>query len=58
VKPPSIEIVLELEAAPSVFIEMENAAEAQRILDWVAAHPSYLELVEAALALQREERAA
>jgi hypothetical protein len=55
---PAILIRIELEAAPRLQVDALNQQEHDRIVDWLRAHPRYLRLVQEALALEAEERAA
>jgi hypothetical protein len=57
VKPPAILIRLELEAAPRLQVDALSEEEHGRIVDWIKAHPAYLQLVEDALALEHKEAA-
>jgi hypothetical protein len=57
--PPAIVIRLELEAAPRVYCEALAEAEQTRLGDWLAeARPEYGALVDRAMELEAEERAA
>jgi hypothetical protein len=55
---PAVLIRFELEAAPRLFVESLNDREHDRLIDWVEAHPDYLDLIRRALALETQERAA
>jgi hypothetical protein len=55
---PAIIIRLELEAAPRLQVDALSEREQQRILDWIATHPDYVRLIEAAIALEREGKPA
>ena len=55
---PAIVITLALEARPRVWCDFLTTQEADRVLDWVDQHPEYRELLDLAVELQGEERAA
>jgi len=50
---PALTIVFGLEEAPHVVTDCVDDAEAARLGDWLAAHPEYVDLVDAALLLAR-----
>jgi len=52
---PSFFIKLPFESRPQVFSDVNDDAEEARVLDWLAAHPAYGELVQRALDLAGEE---
>jgi hypothetical protein len=54
VTPPSVRIVLTLEAAPRVVVDFLCDDEEVRMIDWFDAHPGYQALLADALALERE----
>jgi hypothetical protein len=60
--PPSLVIVLALEAAPRLFFDCMNEGEERRLREWLLAHEELLELAVRALELrdelESEERAA
>jgi hypothetical protein len=58
VSAPAILIRLELEAAPRLLVDAVSEQEHDRLCDWLEAHPAYVDLVQQALALERQERAA
>jgi hypothetical protein len=58
VNPPAVVIRLPLEGAPVVYIDTLNEAEAIRLDDWLETRPEYAELVEDAVRLIEEARAA
>jgi hypothetical protein len=53
--PPSVTIVLSLEAAPRVITDAQTDAEANRLGDWILAQPDLVELLDKAL-VSRERR--
>ncbi len=55
---PAIVIRLELEAAPKLYVDAVNSAEHDRLLDWIGSQPHYLRLIQAAIDLEAERRAA
>jgi hypothetical protein len=59
---PRLLVVVALEPAPPVAVDAMNDAEERRLLDWVEAHPDYVEDVSiaylSALELMRGARAA
>jgi hypothetical protein len=55
---PAILIRFELEAAPRLLVDALDEREHERLIDWLKAHPLYLQLIEEALELERQERAA
>jgi hypothetical protein len=55
---PAIVIRLELEAAPRLQVDALNEREAERMVDWLEAHPEYLALIRRAAELETERRAA
>ena len=54
---PSIVIVLELEAAPKVRLDVMSESEAQRLNDWIALHPELCALLRRASALEETSKA-
>ena len=54
---PSVQIVLALEAAPRVRVDFMDSGDEDRVIDWLEAHPRYLELVRRALELEAEQAA-
>jgi hypothetical protein len=55
---PSLHIVLELEAAPRVYCDWLRESDELRMADWLDAHPDHRELIDRALEIAAEERAA
>jgi hypothetical protein len=55
---PAVLIRLEVEASPRLQIDALNESEQRCLVDWLEAHPRYLKLIQDALALERQERAA
>lgn len=55
---PAIVIFIEVEAAPRVLIRANADVEEQRVWDWISAHCEYRALVERALELAEQDRAA
>jgi len=55
---PAVVIELRLEAAPRVLLCCMNDAEQLRVEDWIASHDALAELVQRALELAEEARAA
>ena len=55
---PAAVIRLELEAAPRVFFEALTEEAGDRLLDWLASRPEYLELAQRAIELGEQARAA
>jgi hypothetical protein len=55
---PSVHIVLELEAAPRVYCDYLHDGEDARMVDWLAGHDEYRELIDRALEVAERERAA
>jgi hypothetical protein len=55
---PAAVIRLELEAAPRVYFEALTEEAGDRLLDWFASRPEYLELAQRAIELGEEARAA
>jgi hypothetical protein len=58
VTPPAIVIRLELEAAPRLQVDALDERESKRLIDWLDAHPRYLRLIQEAIKLETQERAA
>ena len=56
--PPAVVIRLPLEGAPVVYADALNEAEAVRLDDWLETRSEYAELVEDAMRLAEEARAA
>ncbi len=56
--PPAVVICLPLEGAPVVYTDTLSEAEAVRLDDWLETRPEYAELVEDAVRLAEEARAA
>jgi hypothetical protein len=56
--PPAVIIYLPLEAAPYVVFDYLDDGDSARVADWLDEHPAYLELVERAVRLAEEARAA
>jgi hypothetical protein len=56
--PPGLTILLPLEGAPRVWIDVLNDSEERRLWEWIDSRPDLVELVEAALELAARERAA
>lgn len=55
---PAIVIRLELEAAPRVYMEALHEGDGARLGQWLASRVELLELVELAMRLENERRAA
>lgn len=55
---PQVTIALGLESAPRVLLHSMNDSEAGRLLDWIRSHDDLAELVNRALELAEEARAA
>ncbi len=51
-------IEFDIEAAPTVHLNCANDSEEARIFDWLSTRPAYWELVQRALELAQETRAA
>lgn len=51
-RPPSLSIVLELEAPPRVYLDCANGAEEERLRDWINASEALCDLVIDALELE------
>jgi hypothetical protein len=58
--PPSLVIVLALEAAPRIYSDTLNDAEANRLCDWIGSHPDLAGLLDRAIEVREawERRAA
>ena len=55
---PAVVVRFPLEGAPRVYVDALNDEEAARLGDWLAARVEYADLVDRALALEEEARAA
>jgi hypothetical protein len=55
---PAVHIVFELESRPKVVCDWLDSHDEERVRDWLEAHPAYVDLVNRALELAREKRAA
>lgn len=55
---PSIQIMFEIEAAPSVRIIASNDSEERRLMHWLCSHDRFADLIQQALELADEEHAA
>ena len=58
VNPPAIVVRLPLEGAPVVYVDTLSEAEAVRLDDWLETRPEYAGLVDDAMRLAEEARAA
>jgi hypothetical protein len=56
--PPQIVITIPYEGSPQIRLEAMNEAEEQRVENWLATQEPYLDLVERAVALRADRRAA
>jgi hypothetical protein len=51
-------IEFRLKAAPRLLVDALDEREHVRLLDWLRTHPRYLDLIQQAIELEAEERAA
>jgi hypothetical protein len=57
--PPSLTIVMRLEATPRIYSDCVDDWESSRMLDWIGSHPELAELLDRAIEIaERWERAA
>ena len=56
--PPSLTIVLALEAEPRVYLDCVTDSEERRLLDWLSTRPDYAELLDWLSTFAEEAKAA
>ena len=55
---PAMLIEFPVESAPRLYMRAQNEGEERRLNDWLVSHPELTELIERALELAQEQRAA